>query len=618
LGDGAGSFAAAVSEAGGAVNAGIAIADFSRDGVVDVAITILDSNQVGLMAGSIAGTLGVIATYAVGTAPTGIASGDLDHDGNPDVVVTNSADNNISVRLGDGAGGLGAETTFAVGTTPVGVALGDFDRDGNLDVVVANSGATTVSVRTGDGAGSFGAEVTYAVGSTPVGVAVGDFNKDGDLDLAVTNNASDTLSVLLGAAGATFGAATNTATSDYPLYPLVGDFDRNGEVDTAVIEGDTAPTLVSGTDPGEVATFTLTGVPLACSSAQDSVGGDVDNDGDVDLVVACAGDGTVKVYDNNGSGGFALSESLNVGSGAGSFPAGVELADLNQDGWLDIAMALRSDGEIHTWTNDGDGTFTFRDSESAHVGAGGGNPWDVEVGDIDKDGDIDIMAVGNEFDNDTNFEVFDNDGTGMIASTDSISHTGDNGRRMTIGDVDNDGDLDVVVGIRDEGDTLIALNDGAGGFPAAFTSVLDDAVGNDVLQPRLADINRDGVLDIIQGNAAGAGLLDRELQLMFGVGDGTFGAVTNFDLNAGGMVGHDAITGDFDSDGDLDVAVPLQGLNAVNFLSGDGAGAFAAIESEATCDDPRYGFAADLDRNGSIDIGIACQADNAANIYLSD
>jgi hypothetical protein len=129
-----------------------------------------------------------------------IAIADFDRDGKLDLAVVNRDGNTVSVLLGDGSGSFGTKTDFGTVLTPTAIAIADLDRDGKLDLVVTNSTASTVSVIPGTGTGSFETKTDFTTGSTPVAVAIADLDRDGKLDLAVVNRDGTTVSVLLNVA----------------------------------------------------------------------------------------------------------------------------------------------------------------------------------------------------------------------------------------------------------------------------------------------------------------------------------------------------------------------------------------------------------------------------------
>jgi hypothetical protein len=177
--------------------ASVAVGDFNGDGKLDLAVANSASNNVSVLLGNGDGTFQAAVNYAVGTNPASVAVGDLNGDGKLDLAVANIGSNNVSVLLGNGDGTFKAAVNYAVGSSPYSVAVGDFNGDGKLDLAVANPGSNNVSVLLGNGDGTFQTAVNYAVGSYPYSVAVGDFDGDGRMDLAVANHGSNNVSILL-------------------------------------------------------------------------------------------------------------------------------------------------------------------------------------------------------------------------------------------------------------------------------------------------------------------------------------------------------------------------------------------------------------------------------------
>src|SRR6266571_5360264 len=187
--------------------------------------------------------------FTVGPNPEWIAVGDFNRDGIQDLAVANSgrasgSAGSVSVLLGNGDGTFETPLNFPVGprgSTPNCVAVGDFNRDGRADLAVANYGggssSTAVAVLLGNGNGTFQAPVALTTGRYPLWVEVGDLNGDGLQDLAVANFSADvaSVSVLLGNGDGTFQAARNTPVHGAACV-AVGDFNLDGVQDLAVID----------------------------------------------------------------------------------------------------------------------------------------------------------------------------------------------------------------------------------------------------------------------------------------------------------------------------------------------------------------------------------------------
>ena len=289
------------------------------------------------------GTFQAAVNYAAGSGPHSVAVGDFNGDGKPDLVVANYG-GSVSVLLGNGDGTFQAAANYAAGSAPYFVAVGDFNGDGKLDLAVANyviGGVGTVSVLLGNGDGTFKAAVNYATGSGtgPYWVGVGDFNGDGHPDLAVA--AVSGLSVLLGNGDGTFKTAGNYAAGNAPYSVVVGDFNGDGNTDLVVANISANPGTVSvllgkgdGTFQAPVK-YTVGNTPRSVAV------GDFNGDGKADLAVANLWDG-VSVLLGNGDGTFQA--AVNYAAGAGPFS--VAVGDFNGDGKPDLAVANQDNGSV--------------------------------------------------------------------------------------------------------------------------------------------------------------------------------------------------------------------------------------------------------------------------------
>ena len=145
----------------------MAVGDFNGDGKADLAVANYGSDNVSVLLGNGNGTFQAAVNYAAGTSPHSVAVGDFNGDGKADLAVANYGSNNVSVLLGNGNGTFQAAVNYAAGTSPCSVAVGDFNGDGKADLAVANYGSNNVSVLLGNGNGTFQAAVNYAAGTDP-------------------------------------------------------------------------------------------------------------------------------------------------------------------------------------------------------------------------------------------------------------------------------------------------------------------------------------------------------------------------------------------------------------------------------------------------------------------
>ncbi len=331
----------------------IAIGDFNNDGSNDMAIAGVysaASSSLGILLGRGGGIFGPATLFSTGEngAHSSIAMADFNKDGHVDLAVTNWSKNDISILLNTGAGSFGTPATFATGTNPGSIAVGDFNGNGNADLAVANYGSNSVSVYLGTGTGSFGSSTSYSVSANPNSVAVGDFNQDGILDLAVANSGGNTVSILLGTGTGSFGPATNFAVgngpSSSPRSIALGDFNKDGNLDIATANfGSNNVTVLLGSGTGSFGTAANYAVPFG--GPGNLAIGDLNGDGALDIEVASIGGNAVYVVLlGNGSGSFNAAIPYNTGDN----PLSVAIGDLTGDGKPDMAMGV-SFSKIHIY-----------------------------------------------------------------------------------------------------------------------------------------------------------------------------------------------------------------------------------------------------------------------------
>ena len=335
----------------------VALADFTGDGIPDLAVT-EEGGTVGVLPGLASagvpnGQFGSRIGTSVGGTPHGIATADLDADGRPDLVLGNVGTHTVQVLRGLGAGTFAAPLSFPAGSRPYEVLTGDFNEDGVVDIATANNGQNSIRVLIGgnDGTGhwngTFAPAVAYATQELSLAIASGDFNEDGITDLAATESFAQSIAIFLGNGSAgvgdgTFQPALHLVDGAQPYDLTTGDFNEDGHVDLAVASGSTGRLEVflgNGAAQFPTSTTYLNGVNCSGVAA-----GDVDGDGILDLMVSAVVEAKLYALPGNGAGGVG-----NGTFGAAQvfedccFPVHVIAADLNADGLAD-AVTCRYQG----------------------------------------------------------------------------------------------------------------------------------------------------------------------------------------------------------------------------------------------------------------------------------
>ncbi|GAB4036101.1 beta strand repeat-containing protein [Spirosoma gilvum] len=351
----------------------------------------------------------------------------------------------------------------------------------------------------GTGRGNFQATPTTSVGSAPQDIRTGDLNNDGNLDLVVANNSSNTVSIRLGTGTGTFTTPASGSELSAPNSTLgvsVGDVDNDGDLDL-LAAGSTTVNLY--TNNGAASFSAPTAITIGANASSLSMG-DVDGDGDLDFVVANSDAGgagsTASLRLNNGSGQFtapATGSTITLGSG----PLWVALHDLDGDNDLDLLATNVFSNSLSVRLNNGSGQFTAPAS-NAEVSTGS-FPNVFAVGDIDGDGDLDV-AVGNGGDNTAS--ILANDGNGQLTPLATIP-LGNQSQSVALGDIDSDGDLDLLSANSIDNTLSVQLNDGTGTFTAPSTNANPNVGGSFPVVVILADVDNDDDLDALTNNFYG-------------------------------------------------------------------------------------------------------------------
>jgi len=599
LGNGDGTFQAAVSYPAGSNPVSVTSGDFNGDGKPDLAVASAGSDLVNVLLGNGDGTFQAAVSYPAGSLPFSVTSGDFNGDGKPDLAVANASSNNVSILLGNGDGTFQAAVSYGVATNPRSVTSGDFNGDGKLDLVTANAYGNNVSILLGNGDGTFQAAVNYDVDFWPLSVTSGDFNGDGKPDLAVANQGSNNVSVLLGNGDGTFQAALSYGGRT-PFSVVSGDFNGDGKPDLAVANrGSNNVSVLLGNGDG---TFLAPASYLAGSNPVSVVSADFNGDGKPDLAVVNNGSNTVSVLLGNGNGTFQAAVSYSVGS---ALPVSVTSGDFNGDGKLDLAVALQATDRVSVLLGNGDGTF-----QAAVPYAVGSGPLSVASGDFNGDGFLDLATA-----NRTNVSVLLGNGDGTFQP--AVGYGTDPSRRsVTIADFNGDGKLDLALaggtnpGTNDNSVNVL-LGNGDGTFQAAVSY---HQTGSVLFSVTSGDFNGDGKLDLVAANGSWDTFApEGSVSVLLGNGDGTFQAAVNY---AVGFLPLSVMSGDFNGDGKLDLAVANQKSNSVSVLLGNGDGTFRVAVSYSAGTAPASVTSGDFNGDGKLDLVTANAYGNNVSILL--
>ncbi|MHA7811905.1 MAG: FG-GAP-like repeat-containing protein [Phycisphaerales bacterium] len=453
---------------------------------------------------------------------------------------------------------------YQVGDFPTQVEQADVNGDGIGDILTLNRQSRTISVLLGEGSGAYEPQFGFFAGLDAIDMQLADFDGDGDLDLVVLNRQNVQVSYF---ANPGDGSFANRVT-----YPLQDEFSQT-----------------------DLYTMTID---------------DLDGDGDPDLLVPRPEDDLASVLWNNGSGAFTLDAAYEPV--VWEEPTFIARVDIDLDGDIDFVTASGFDG-VCTYLNNGDGTYA--DAECAF--SNGADVAELIFGDLNADGLVDIVSLPDTGSNEERIAIFMNDGTGGFTLGDEFFFS-ELPVGAAMGDLDQDGDPDLIVGVNDEngsrgviavlsnngdgvfeevdplfeedidvGDVKLIDEDGDGLVDLLFTRSRTDRaalmmgrgdggfVRPDIIEPdtanggfQLFDADSDGLVDLVSSDR-----LAGELLVLISRGDGTFETPVRY------IAGTDAIlrqSGDLDLDGDTDVIIEYADAQ-YGAMFNDGNGAFGAL-----------------------------------------
>jgi hypothetical protein len=524
----------------------IVAVDLTGDGKLDLAIASTNSSEedtVSILVGQGQGQFNPLpepVSLGTGVDPTSITAGPFFGDGQLGLAITESNADAVSLIENNGPAGFQVVQTLQLDTggAPISIAAGDFTGNGMTDLAIATQSPNSVAIALNQGKGQFvqPGSVGLATHNTPL---VADLNGDGLPDVAIVDGAGDIL-FRPGEPGApgTFGPPVTVnppepgqTVPQFPSRDIAAVVTRDGTFLASVDANDNAVTLFAYSD----GTWSRSSKgPLATGIAPAQiVSADLLGNGDDDLVIRNAGDGTLTVYMSDGHGGFLPPISLAVGPGISD----VSVADLSQDGLLDILLANQAAGEVEVIMNQGTAGFSppvlYRagTGSSALIGGTGTPPVSVfsEEGTVgvaatafSKSAPPDLVAAnaGSE-----TIGVLQGLGDERFANPISLPTIGP-AVAVRVADFNQDGISDLAI-LGPDGLSIWFAN-GKGGFNLSATY----DVGPDPTGLTIADVNGDNIPDIVVGNAFG------DVLVLLGEANGSFQQPTPTDKSVGLQVGY--------------------------------------------------------------------------------
>jgi hypothetical protein len=377
----------------------IAVGDFNNDTHLDIAVVNYGTNNIGILLGDGNGNFTNQLTFFTGfdSIPYALAVADLNNDGNLDIAVANYGTNNVGVLFGHGNGSFGSQVVFNTGTNslPYAIAINDLNNDTHMDIVVVCSGSNNVGVLLGLGNGIFSMPTTYSTGnnSFPLSVAIGDFHNDNKLDIAVANYGIFSVGVFFGYGNGSFEDQMTFFTSfgSNPYSIATGDFNNDTRLDIAVVDFDDNYVNIILTyrnySFSNQTTYPTTGIG---TQPEFVVLADFNNDNRLDIAVANYWTQNVGVFLSFVDGTFSNQTTYSTGSDSG--PCSIISGDLNNDNQLDIVVANCATDNVCVLLGFGNGTFS---NPITYSTGNNSNPYSVAVGDFNNDNRLDMVVANS-------------------------------------------------------------------------------------------------------------------------------------------------------------------------------------------------------------------------------
>jgi len=496
-------------------------------------------------------------------------------------------------------------TSVNVPDQPYEIAKGDFNGDGRMDFITANFTASanqqvTILINTGTGTFTGGNIRNFPASTHLIDVAVGDFNEDGNLDAIASSDQNDNFSLLLGDGAGNLAAPINFSSGARPYGIAVGDMNKDNNLDVLVAHSGPPDDIYIflGNGAGGFAAPVI--LPNPTNTTYDITVADFNLDTNPDFAISTAGIYTVQIWTGNGSGtSYTVTQTIPsmginpdidardlngdgamdlIGSpgyimnnGTGTFGARVILAqsddeymtgDLNNDGKVDLIATDQNQngGQTRVYLGDGAGVFTLLAKFEVNVYGRG-----LELGDVNNDGNLDVLSAGS-IASDGRVDVLLGDGTGFMVNTLTKYPVASDPRDLTVADFNSDGNPDVALSHTVGNFVTIYMGQGGDRFQKTATNY---TTGTFPIWIHAFDYNGDGNLDLVTCNQNGS-----SVTVLTGQGNGAFTSLGNFSVptNPFGIT-----VADFNNDTRPDIATGANTANAIYLLTGTGSGFNAAV-----------------------------------------
>ena len=519
----------------------VQIIDFDKDEDQDLLVASEDSNELIWLENDDGNfTKNVIAPLI--TSVNSIFSADLDGDDDIDVITASAEFGGLYWYENKGTEGFSGRNYVNSNGRSTKTAFGfDADNDGDVDLIDNFPySARGLAWHENDGVGNFFVEDGYPTenvisfgANSPFGFHSVDLDKDGDTDLVYCDKGINTVGWYenLGNGSFTFENLVNDGAIRIRSIST-GDIDSDGDMDVLSVSGsDYKLAWYENKNNGELFEERLIANSYNVGRKINTI--DVDGDNDLDIVAFAFSfaDGKIGWYENDGTGGF----NENVIPSGVSGMSDLFCTDLDGDGDVDILFSSSYDDIVGWHKNDGNGNF------SSEIKIATLDNMTIHAADLDDDGLNEVFITSSDNSTVYRYKYEGNDTfsrTLFAANTDRIS-------RIRSGDIDKDGDIDIISMSYRGGELAWFENLGADGFSKKKVISLKMYNANNA---HILDLDGDGDNDIL---LARYNTSNNSVTWFENDGSNEFSLEKEIANNARGIGGLGAT--DLDQDGDIDI-----------------------------------------------------------------
>jgi hypothetical protein len=343
------------------------------------------------------------------------------------------------------------------------------------------------------------------------------------------------------------------AMSCSPGNITAGDLDNDGNPDLVVTCGQKRIlTLLKGRGNGQ---FDIIGNTLQLTyPPHEIVIGDMNKDGNADLVIGSHDSYTIVILKGDGKGNFSPSpDSVIMRKGTTPHTHGLGIGDMNGDTHMDIVTANSSDHDVSVMLRNGNGNFSAAAGSPFPVLLA---PYPLTIGDVNSDGHLDVASTTTHA-NYRSLTLLFGDGKGNFQRSDIPLRTSDPWF-VSMGDINNDQIPDMVMTHTERSELTVLTGNGNKQFTEVSGSPFN--LGSSAWHVALADMNRDGNADVLA--AANNGV-----RVLLGDGKGQFKPAPGSPFQSGKGTWHLAVT-DVNGDGKMDVVTSNLESNNLSVLLG--------------------------------------------------